>query len=181
MRLRSPGCEIFGTCGNAQWDPGLSQQDKSHRGAPEAALPKAFSNANFIAAQAKDPDCLRYMQLVNKPRRSGRPTWLQLPFSSCTSRGGCACKLTISSARNAVLPAFRADFRQRTVHAHHLSYYGGHFGLAKTFARLTLRYWWPRQCADVRAFLARRTFCMANNFRSHGAGSAFRSARLSRS
>ena len=58
-----------------------------------------------------------------------------------------------------VLPA---DFRQRAIYAHHLSYYGGHFGLAKTFARLVLRYWWPRQRANVRAFLARCMFCMAN-------------------
>lgn len=32
------------------------------------ALPKAVPNAERIAAQAKAPDCLRYMQLVNKPR-----------------------------------------------------------------------------------------------------------------
>ena len=32
------------------------------------ALPKAFPNADLIAMQAKDPDCLRYMQFVNKPR-----------------------------------------------------------------------------------------------------------------
>ena len=57
-----------------------------------------------------------------------------------------------------VLPA---AFRQRAIHAHHLSYYGGHFGLAKTFARLALRYWWPRQRAKVRAFLARCTLRMA--------------------
>ena len=32
------------------------------------ALPKAFLNADLIATQAKDADCLRYMPLVNKPR-----------------------------------------------------------------------------------------------------------------
>ena len=31
------------------------------------ALPKAFPNADPIATHAKGPDCLRYMQLVNKP------------------------------------------------------------------------------------------------------------------
>ena len=55
-----------------------------------------------------------------------------------------------------------ADFRQRALYAHHLSYYGGHFGLAKTFARLALQYCWPRQRSNVRPFLARCTFCMAN-------------------
>ena len=37
------------------------------------ALPKAFSNADLIATQAKDPDGLRYMQLVNKPRAQWPP------------------------------------------------------------------------------------------------------------
>ena len=32
------------------------------------ALPKAFPNVDLISGQAKDPDCLRYMQLVNEPR-----------------------------------------------------------------------------------------------------------------
>ena len=58
-----------------------------------------------------------------------------------------------------VLPA---NFRQRAIHAHHLSYYAGHFGLSKTSARLALRYWWPRQHANVHVFLARCTFCMAS-------------------
>ena len=33
-----------------------------------AVIPKAFPNADLIATHAQDPDCLRYMQLVNKPR-----------------------------------------------------------------------------------------------------------------
>ena len=37
------------------------------------ALPKAFSNCDLVAAQAKDPDCLRCMPLVNKPRAQWPP------------------------------------------------------------------------------------------------------------
>ena len=37
-------------------------------GKGKVALPKAFPNADLIAMQAKDPHCLRYMPLVNKPR-----------------------------------------------------------------------------------------------------------------
>ena len=37
------------------------------------ALPKAFPNADLIAMQAKGPDCLPYMQLVNKPRTQWPP------------------------------------------------------------------------------------------------------------
>ena len=73
-----------------------------------------------------------------KERRRGRPPFLGRP--------------------RIVLPA---AFRQRAIHAHHLSYYGGHFGLPKAFARLALNIWWPRQRANVRAFLARCTFSMA--------------------
>ena len=36
-------------------------------------LPKAFSNDELIITQAKDQDCLRYMQLVNKPRAQRPP------------------------------------------------------------------------------------------------------------
>ena len=32
------------------------------------ALRKAFSNDDLVAAQAKDPDCMRFSPLVNKPR-----------------------------------------------------------------------------------------------------------------
>ena len=55
-----------------------------------------------------------------------------------------------------------AAFRQRAIHAHHLSYYSGLSGSAKAFARLALRSWWFRQRASVRAFLARCAFCMVN-------------------
>ena len=85
--------------------------------------------------------------------------------------GICAdCEKTGRKSRRRHTPLFLgrprivlpANLRQRAIHANHLSDYGGHFGLAKTFARLALRYWWPRQRANVRAFLARCTFRMAN-------------------
>lgn len=47
------------------------------------AMPKVFPNADLIAAQAKDPDCLRYIQLVNKPRAQCRPILPQQPSNSC--------------------------------------------------------------------------------------------------
>ena len=37
------------------------------------ALPEAFTNADLITMQAKDPDCLHYMQLVNKLRTQWPP------------------------------------------------------------------------------------------------------------
>ena len=64
------------------------------------ALPKAFPNPDLIAMQAKDPDCLRYMQLVNKLQASWPPTWLQLIFSSYMSRERCGYKSAMLSARD---------------------------------------------------------------------------------
>ena len=145
---------------------------------------KAFPNAEFIATQAKGPDCLRYMQLVNKPRAQWPPHLVAAPLQflyvadmlcmqidDVVRPGPCHNDETTrrSPRRKRTRPflgrpriVLSADFRQRVLHVHHLSYYGGHFGLAKTFACLALRYWWPRQRANVRAFLARCTSCMAN-------------------
>ena len=148
------------------------------------ALPKAFPNADPIATHAKDPDCLRYMQLVNKPRAQWPPHLAAAPSQSLYVAGVPCVQIDDvvlpgprqddeKTGRNPRLRRIRpfpgrprvvlpADVRQRAIHAQHLSCYGGHFGLTKTFARLGLRYWWPRQRANVRAFLARCTFCMAN-------------------
>ena len=146
------------------------------------ALPKAFPNADFIATQAKDPDCLRYMQLVSKPRAQWPPHLAAAPLQFLYVAGVLCVQIDDvvrlgprlddkktgrQSRRRRIRPflgrpriVLPADFRQRAIHAHHLRYYGGHFELVKTFARLALRYWWPRQRANVRAF--RCTLCMAN-------------------
>ena len=147
------------------------------------ALPKAFPNADLIAMQAKDPDWLRYMQLVNKPRAQWPPHLAAAPLQFLYVAGVLSCESTVSSAWDPARTTRRpdgsetqaqstflgrprivlpADVRPRAMHAHQLSYYGGHFGLATTFARVVLRYWWPRQRANIRAFLARCTFCIAN-------------------
>ena len=126
------------------------------------ALPKAFADADLIATQAKDPDCLRYMQVVNKPRAEW-PPHLAAAFLQFLYVAGVLCAQTDDVTRPGpsqnekrtgrsprrkrtllflgrprfVLPG---DFRQRAIDAHHLSYYGGHFGLSKAFARLALRF-----------------------------------------
>ena len=127
------------------------------------ALAKAFPNADLIATQAKDPDCLRYMQLVNKPRAQWPLHPVAAPLQFLYVAGMLCVQIDYiirleprqndeTTGRNLrrtrirpflghpriVLPA---DARQRPIYARHLSYDGGHFGLAKTFARLALRYW----------------------------------------
>ena len=148
------------------------------------ALPKAFPNADRTASQAKDPDCLRYMQLVNKPRAQWPPHFAAAPLQFLYGAGVLCVQIDDAvrpgprrndettgwsprrkrtrSFLGRPLIALPADSRQCAIHAHHLGCYGGHYGLATTFARLALRYWWPPQRANVRAFLARCTFCMAN-------------------
>ena len=148
------------------------------------ALPKAFSNDDLVATQAKDPACLRYMPLVNKPRAQWPPHLAAAPLDFLYVVSGLCMQVddvvrrgidakgeeTGQKSRRRRPPpvlgrpriVLSADFRRQAIHAHHLSYYGGHFGLAKAFARIALRYWWPRQRANVRALLARCTFCMAN-------------------
>ena len=107
------------------------------------ALPKAFPNADLIEMQAKDPDCLRYMPLVNKPRVQWLPHLAAAPLhllyvagvlyvqvDDVVHRGICTggeqagrktrCRRTPAflGRPRIVLPA---DLRQHAIHAHHLS------------------------------------------------------------
>ena len=70
------GCQVLLTDGEESHDadaalvaPG-KETDVAMLGAGEGgvALPRAFYNADLAAAEAKDPDCLRYMPLVKKRR-----------------------------------------------------------------------------------------------------------------
>ena len=148
------------------------------------ALPKAFPNADLIGAQEKDPDCLRYMQLENKPRAQRSPHLAAAPLQFLYVAGALCVQIddvvrlgprpdeekTGRQSRCKRIRPFLGrprivlfeDVRQRAIHAHHLSYYGEDFGLAKIFARLALRYCWPGPRANFRGFLAGCTFCMAN-------------------
>ena len=184
------GCQVLLTDGEesdgadaALVVPG-NDTDRAMLGTGEGgvALPNAFPKADRIPMQAQDPACLRYRSLVNKPRAQWPPHQAAAPIHFLYVAGVLCVQVdyvgppgictsgenTGRTSRRRRTPPFLgrprivlpADLRQRAIHAHHLSYYGGHFGLAKTFARLALRYWWPRQRANVRAFLARCTFCM---------------------
>ena len=75
------GCQVLRTDGEESDDadaalvvPG-KHTDVAVLGAGEGwvALPKAFSNDDVVATHAKDPNCLRYMPLVNKPRAQWPP------------------------------------------------------------------------------------------------------------
>lgn len=70
--------------------------------------------------------------------------------------------------------------RELAIYSHHLSYYGGHFGCAKTLARLVVCYWSPGTRRGVKAylvscahFLARAPFARASKWLSVPVGTAF--------
>ena len=60
------------------------------------AFPKAFSNADLTTTQANDPDCLRCMQRVNKPRTQW-PSHLAAAHLQCLYVAEVLC-VQISSA-----------------------------------------------------------------------------------
>ena len=73
------------------------------------ALPKAFPNADLIAMQAKDPDWLRYMQLVNKPRAQWPPHLAAAPLQFLYVAGVLSCESTVSSAWDPARTTRRPD------------------------------------------------------------------------
>ena len=154
------GCQVLLTDGKESDDADAAlvvqgkEADVAMLGSGEGgvALLKAFTNADLITMQAKDPAGLRYMPLVNKPRAQWPPHLAAAPLrflyvagvlcvqvddvvhpGTCasdekTGRGSRRRRSPPNLSRpSIVLPA---DLRQRAVHAHQLSYHGGHFGLA---------------------------------------------------
>ncbi|KAL8442786.1 hypothetical protein Emag_006226 [Eimeria magna] len=105
-------------------------------GGRSIALPQAAPHADIRAAQETDPDCKRSRSLESD----------------------VLCVRVGDKRPRVVLPA---ALRRRAIYSHHLSFYGGHSGVAKTCARLASRYWWPRMRRDVRAFFRRCPFCIA--------------------
>ena len=114
------------------------------------ALPRAFPNAELIATQAKDTDCLRYIQLVNKPRAQWPPHWAAAPLQFLYVAGVLCVQIDDvvrlgprqdddktgrSPRRRRIRPflgrpriVLPADFRQRAIHAHTSAITGGILG-----------------------------------------------------
>ena len=104
------------------------------------ALPRAFPNAELIATQAKDTGCLRYMQLMNKPRPQWPPHLAPAPLQFLYVAGVLCVhiddvvrlgprqdddKTGRSPRRRRIRPflgrpriVLPADLRQRATHAH---------------------------------------------------------------
>ncbi|KAL8436892.1 hypothetical protein ACSSS7_001394 [Eimeria intestinalis] len=127
------------------------------RGGRNIALPPAVDRSS-VHAQQQDPRCQEFRRLLGLPRSKWPPHIQPTPLRSCLVHD-LLCFPIADAAPRVVLPAI---FRRRAIHAHHLSYYGGHFGVTNTAARVACRYWWPRLRQDVDAYLRRCTFCLAH-------------------
>ena len=145
------------------------------------ALPAQFHYNDLRAAQLQDEDCTLFRSFLHLPAQEWPAPWKQsalrfllkadvlcviLPekFRALSSdeepieKDGKQQEVSTPRPR-IVLPAV---CRERAIYSHHLSYYGGHFGYAKTLARLSVRYWWPAMGRDVRAYLAKCAYCLAH-------------------
>ena len=141
------GCQVLLTDGEESDDADAAlvvpakHTDVAMLGAGEGwvALPKAFSNADLVATQAKDPECLRYMPLVNNPRAQWPPHLAAAPLHFlyagvlCVQVDDVVRRESEAKSVNAVWkPRSRrtssslgrprivlsTDFRQRATHAH---------------------------------------------------------------
>ncbi|KAL8455871.1 hypothetical protein Emag_000301 [Eimeria magna] len=121
-------------------------------------LPPAAEHLSLKDAQAQDPECQELLRLARTPRAAWPPHLRHTPLQFCVLHDLVYVRIGDALPR-VVLPAI---FRSRAIQAHHLSYYGGHFGFFKTAARLACRYWWPHLQRDVRAYFRRCPFCIAN-------------------
>ncbi|KAL8441266.1 hypothetical protein Emag_007319 [Eimeria magna] len=98
-------------------------------------LPPAVEHLSLKDAQAQDPKCQEFLRLARTPRAAWPPHLRHTPLQFCVLHDLVYVRIGDALPR-AVLPAI---FRSRAIQAHHFSYYGGHFGVFKTAARLACR------------------------------------------
>ncbi|KAL8456157.1 hypothetical protein Emag_000019 [Eimeria magna] len=121
-------------------------------------LPPDVEHLSLKDAQAQDPESQEFLRLARKPRAAWPPHLRHTPLQFCVLHDLVYVRIGDALPR-VVLPAI---FRSRSIQAHHLSYYNGHFGVFKTAARLACRYWWPHLQRDVRAYFRRCPLCIAD-------------------
>ncbi|KAL8440676.1 hypothetical protein Emag_007831 [Eimeria magna] len=98
-------------------------------------LPPAVEHLSLKDAQAQDPECQEFLRLARTPRAAWPPHLRHTPLQFCVLHDLVYVRIGDALPR-VVQPAI---FRSRAIQAHHLSCYGGHFGVLKTAARLACR------------------------------------------
>ncbi|KAL8441664.1 hypothetical protein Emed_007526 [Eimeria media] len=128
------------------------------QGTRDVPLPSRIPLTTIVQAQKRDEECRKLAEIETQPR----DTWpSQLRRSALTLVRVCdiLCVRIANGKPRIILPL---ELREHAIRAHHLSYYGGHFGLHKTRARLAERYWWPSLRRDVKMFMRKCVLCMAH-------------------
>jgi len=145
---------------DAGYCPEAIIMEKAHR------LPQLFPNIDIKEAQEVDEDCNIFKAYIgrdsmNPQRQPHKPEMnvVKIEEVICVQFGDQPPRIMLPKT-----------FRDQVMHAHHLSYYAGHFGVTKTTARIMQRYWWPGMRAQVRAFINQCPFCLSYrrlNVRNH--------------
>ncbi|KAL8447563.1 hypothetical protein Emed_004351 [Eimeria media] len=120
-------------------------------------LPPAVDNRSLKQAKGQNPVRQEFRRLAHTPRASWPASLRHSPVNFCALHDLAYIRI-LTAVPRVGLPVV---FRHRAIHAHHLSYYGGHLGVVKTAARLASPYRWPRVQRDVRAYLRRCSLCLA--------------------
>ncbi|KAL8455872.1 hypothetical protein Emag_000298 [Eimeria magna] len=96
-------------------------------------LPPAVEHFSLKDAQAQAPECQEFLRLARTPRVAWPPHLHHTPLQFCVLHD--LVYIRTGDALPRVILA--TIFRRRVIQAQHLSYYGGHFGVSKTVARLS--------------------------------------------
>ncbi|KAL8445282.1 hypothetical protein Emed_005750 [Eimeria media] len=128
------------------------------QGTRDVPLPSRIPLTTIVQAQQRDEECRKMAEIGTQPRDTWPPN---LRRSALTFVRVCdiLCVRIANGKPRIVLPL---ELRDHAIRAHHLSYYGGHFGLHKTRARLAERYWWSSLRRDVKMFMRKCVLCMAH-------------------
>lgn len=126
-------------------------------GGRDIPLPPKVAAQTMLKLQQEDQFCKTLLNLVTKPREEWPPKLQKLKAQFVIAEE-ILCVSFPGEELRIVVPMVARD---SIVHAHHLSYYSGHFGIHKTYLRVRRRYWWPKLKKFVRHFLRSCTLCMS--------------------
>ncbi|KAL8454859.1 hypothetical protein Emed_000010 [Eimeria media] len=146
------------SCTTARQSVSKRTRPQTMQGTRDVPLPSRIPLTTIVQAQQRDEECRKLAEIETQPR----DTWpSHLRQSALTLVRVCdiLCVRISNGKPRIVLPL---ELREHAIRAHHLSYYGGHFGLHETRARLAERYWWPSLRRDVKMFMRKCVLCMAH-------------------
>jgi len=136
---------------DAGYNPEAAIMERAH------GLPPLFPDTDLKSAQEIDPECVMFRGYMGQEAPE-QPVWARQHNIKIMVIEEITCVQFDALTPRILLPK---TFREQAIHAHHLSYYAGHFGITKTTARIAQRYWWPGMRAQVKAFINMCLFCLS--------------------